>query len=63
MNMSRLVILTSALALCLLVSAGIAQADDTAWKAANDTDPHLPLTAQQLQMTAAKRAAETQSVP
>jgi len=62
-NMSRLVILTSALALCLLVSAGIAQADDTAWKAANDTDPHLPLTAQQLQMTAAKRAAEIQLVP
>lgn len=61
--MSRLVILTSALAVCLLVSAGIAQADDAAWKAANDTDPHLPLTAQQLRMTAAKRAAEIQLVP
>jgi hypothetical protein len=54
------VALTTALTLALLVSAGTARADDTAWKAAHDTDPHLPLTQQQLQMTAAKRAAEAQ---
>lgn len=46
------------LAIALFVSAGVAQADDSAWKAAHDTDPHLPLTAQQLEMTAQKRAAE-----
>lgn len=63
MNLSRLAILTSVLALCLLVSAGISQADDTAWKAANDTDPHLPLTAQQLKMIATKRSAETVPAP
>lgn len=55
---SRSVVLTIALVLGLLVSAGVAQADDTAWKAAHDTDPHLPLTQQQLDATAAKRAAE-----
>jgi hypothetical protein len=55
---SRSVVLTIALVLGLLVSAGLAQADDTAWKAAHDTDPHLPLTQQQLDMTASKRAAE-----
>jgi Tfp pilus assembly protein PilV len=54
---------TTALLIGLLAFAGFAQADDTAWKAAHDTDPHLPLTSQQLQMTAAKRAAESQSVP
>lgn len=59
---SRSVVLAIALVLGLLVSAGLAQADDTAWKAAHDTDPHLPLTSQQLQMTAAKRTAEGQSV-
>jgi hypothetical protein len=50
------------LAIALFVSAGLAQADDTAWKAAHDTDPHLPLTTQQLEMTAQKRAAEEPSV-
>jgi hypothetical protein len=53
------VVLTIALVIGLLVSAGLAQADDSAWKAAHDTDPHLALTAEQLAMTAAKRAAET----
>jgi hypothetical protein len=60
---SRSVVLTIALVLGLLVSAGLAQADDTAWKAAHDTDPHLPLTQQQLDMTASKRAAEATSGP
>jgi hypothetical protein len=55
------VVLTIALVIGLLVSAGVAQADDSAWKAAHDTDPHLALTAEQLAMTAAKRAAETTS--
>jgi hypothetical protein len=59
---SRSVVLTIALAIGLFASAGLAQADDSAWKAAHDTDPHLPLTQQQLDMTAAKRAAESQSV-
>jgi hypothetical protein len=57
---SRSVVLTIALVIGLLASAGLAQAD-SAWKAAHDTDPHLPLTQQQLDATAAKRAAETQS--
>jgi hypothetical protein len=52
--------LTIALLVVPLVSVGLAQADDTAWKATHDTDPHLPLTAQQLEMTAEKRAAEPQ---
>ena len=56
----RPVVLTTALVVLLAASAGAARADDIAWKAANDTDPHLPLTAQQLQMTAEKRAAENQ---
>jgi len=54
----RLVVSTFALLLALFMSAGLAQADDIAWKAAHDTDPHLPLTAEQLEMTARKRAAE-----
>src|SRR5690349_9408360 len=58
---NRSVVLTIALVVGLLVSAGLAQADDTAWKAAHDTDPHLPLTQHQLDMTAAKRAAEGQA--
>lgn len=57
---SRSVVLTTILAVCLLAPAGMAQADDAAWKAAHDTDPHLPLTDQQLDMTATKRAAEAQ---
>jgi hypothetical protein len=58
---SRSVVLTIALVIGLIASAGLAQADDAAWKAAHDTDPHLPLTQKQLEMTAAKRAAEPQS--
>jgi hypothetical protein len=54
----RSVVLTTALVIGLFVSAGLAQADDIAWKAAHDTDPHLALTAEQLAATAQKRAAE-----
>ena len=54
----RFVVSAFVLAIALFVSAGLAQADDTAWKAAHDTDPHLPLTTQQLEMAAQKRAAE-----
>jgi hypothetical protein len=54
----RSVVLTIALAIGLFVSAGLAQADDVTWKTAHDTDPHLPLTPEQLKMTAEKRAAE-----
>jgi hypothetical protein len=57
----RTAVLTTALVILLTVSAGVAHADDSAWKAAHDTDPHLPLTPQQVQMTAAKRLAEGQS--
>ncbi len=53
--------LTTALVLLMLVPAGAANAGDIAWKATHDTDPHLPLTPQQLQMTAEKRAAEEQT--
>jgi len=49
---------TAALAIALIGSAAPARADDSAWKATHDTDPHLPLTAEQLEMTAEKRAAE-----
>jgi hypothetical protein len=59
----RSVGVTTALVCLFALSAGLARADDIAWKAAHDTDPHLPLTQQQLQMTAAKRAAETQPTP
>lgn len=51
------VAVTTALAIILALSAG-AQADDAAWKASHDTDPHLPLTPEQVEMTAEKRAAE-----
>jgi hypothetical protein len=54
------VALTAALAIFLLGSAGTARADNSSWKAAHDTDPHLPLTAEQVEMTAGKRAAERQ---
>jgi hypothetical protein len=54
------VVLTIALLIGLLISVGLAQADGTAWKAAHDTDPHLPLTPPQLQATAEKRAQEDQ---
>jgi len=56
---SRSVIVTIALAMGVFLSAAAAQADGTAWKAAHDTDPHLPLTAEQLRMTAQKRQAES----
>lgn len=52
--------LTAALGIFLIGSTGTARADGSAWKAAHDTDPHLPLTAEQLEMTAEKRAAEPQ---
>jgi hypothetical protein len=58
----RSVVLTIALVIGLLASAGLAQADDIAWKAAHDTDPHLALTTEQLEMTAAKRSAELTAV-
>jgi len=54
------VALATALAIFLIGSAGTARADDSAWKAAYDTDPHLPLTPEQVEMTAEKRAAEPQ---
>jgi hypothetical protein len=62
-NAIRPVASTATLVLVLVlltVPAGIAHADDVAWKSAHDTDPHLPLTPEQLQMTAQKRAAENQ---
>jgi hypothetical protein len=54
----RFVVSAFVLAIALFASAGLARADDIAWKAAHDTDPHLPLTAEQLEVTARKRAAE-----
>lgn len=54
------VALATALAISLIGSTGTARADDSAWKAAYDTDPHLPLTPDQVEMTAEKRAAEPQ---
>lgn len=51
----------SALLILLVASTGVAHADDIAWKAANDTDPHLPLTAQQLDAIAQKRSLECTS--
>jgi hypothetical protein len=49
---------TFATACLVFAAAGAAQADDSAWKAARDTDPHLALTPGQVEMTAQKRAAE-----
>ena len=54
------VALATALAIFRIGSTGTARADDSAWKAAYDTDPHLPLTPEQVEMTAEKRAAEPQ---
>ena len=54
----RLATATTALVILLVVSTGGARADDIAWKAAHDTDPHLPLTPQQVEVTAEKRASE-----
>lgn len=53
-----IVLMTALFLLLVVVSAGVANADDIAWKAAHDTDPHLPLTPQQLAVTAQKRAEE-----
>jgi hypothetical protein len=54
----RSVLVTLVLVIGLLAASGPAWADDIAWKATHDTDPHLALTAEQLAMTAQKRAAE-----
>jgi len=54
------VALSAALAMFLIGSIGTARADESSWKATHDTDPHLPLTAEQVEMTAEKRAAEPQ---
>lgn len=54
----RPVLLTTLLGILLACSTGVARADDSAWKTSHDTDPHLALTAQQVQMTAAKRSVE-----
>jgi hypothetical protein len=56
----RSIAVTAALAISLIGSTATARADDSTWKATHDTDPHLPLTAEQLEMTAEKRAAEPQ---
>jgi hypothetical protein len=54
------VALTTALTILFAASTGVARADDdSAWKAAHDTDPHLPLTTEQLKVMAVKRGAET----
>jgi hypothetical protein len=52
----RSLALAAVLVAALVASAGAARADDIEWKAANDTDPHLPLTAQQQEMTTEKRS-------
>src|SRR6188472_4360154 len=54
------VAMATALAIFLIGSTGTARADDSAWKAAHDTDPHLPLPPEQVEMSAEKRAAEPQ---
>lgn len=51
-------LLTTLIGILMTGSTGIARADDSAWKISHDTDPHLPLTPQQVQMTAAKRSVE-----
>ena len=62
-NAIRSAAAATALVFLLVVSAGVAQADDIGWKAAHDTDPHLPLTTEQLQVIAGKRATEPQLGP
>jgi hypothetical protein len=54
----RSLVLSVAVGIGVLTAGGIARADATAWKAARDTDPHLALSAAQLDSTAEKRAAE-----
>ena len=60
MRYIRSAALAAALAILVIGSSGTARADDAAWKTTHDTDPHLPLTAEQVEMTAEKRAAEAQ---
>jgi hypothetical protein len=60
MRYIRSATLAAALAILVIGSSGTARADDAAWKATHDTDPQLPLTAEQVEMTAEKRAAEPQ---
>jgi hypothetical protein len=54
---TRSVAFAAAVLGALVFGLGAGRADDIAWKAAHDTDPHLPLTAQQVEMTAEKRAS------
>src|SRR5947207_2431913 len=46
-------VFAASIAMCA-VGMGTARADDAAWKAAHDTDPHIPLTPYQQQMRAQK---------
>jgi hypothetical protein len=55
-NALRSLAVTAGVAIVLVVWTSAAGADDTAWKAAHDTDPHLPLTPLQVEMAAEKRA-------
>lgn len=54
----RPVLLTALIGILLAGSTGLARADDSASKVSNDTAAQLPLTSQQVQMTAAKRSVE-----
>ncbi len=54
----RLLALAVAVLGACIYSVGAARADESAWKATHDTDPHLPLTSEQQQMTAEKRSVE-----
>lgn len=54
----RPVLVTTVLGILLAGATGVARAGDAARKAAYDTDRQLPLTAQQVQMTAVKRSVE-----
>jgi len=56
----RFAALAGAFGIFLIGSLGTARADDAAWKAAHDTDLHLPLFVEQDATTAEKRAAEPQ---
>jgi hypothetical protein len=58
----RSLVILIAVGMLALGSTGLAHADDIAWKQAHDTDPHLALTPEQLEMTAEKRAAEGSGV-
>jgi hypothetical protein len=52
-----IIILVTLCVVMLSAGVGSASADDAAWKEANDTDPHVPLTAFQEQMLAQKEQA------